>query len=300
MDLSIAIVNWNTRVMLAGCLASIAAHPPDVPYEVWVVDNASADGSAAMVRERFPEVRLIENAANVGFAAANNQAIRRSAGTYVLLLNPDTEVRPGALQGLVAFLEARPRAGAAGARLLNPDGSLQPSCHPMLTPGREFWRLMFLERIWPRATYAQHRWDAATPRRVEVIKGACLALRAEALEQVGLPDEGYFMYTEEVDLCHRLGQAGWGLWYDPESTVVHHGAQSTAQVHAEMYLQLYRSKMQFFRKYGGAGRVARYRRVLRAAYWPRAILATAAARFSPSLGERARIYRELLAELQAM
>jgi len=179
VDLSIIIVNWNTREMLAGCLKSIEEgrrKKEDLvapTIEVIAVDNASSDGSAVMVRERFPWATLIENAENVGFAAANNQGIREAAGRYVMLLNSDTEVRPGALEALLRFMETHPRAGACGARLVNADGSLQPSCHPMLTPGREFWRLMFLDKLLPRATYPMARWDATSPRRVEVIKGAC-------------------------------------------------------------------------------------------------------------------------------
>ena len=323
-DLSIIIVNWNTRDLLARCLDSVAAdrqpalgqrdppaslqpttHNPqpathNLQLEVFVVDNASTDGSADMVRARFPWVRLIENSENVGFAAANNQAIRHSRGRYILLLNSDTEVQPGALQALVDFMEGRPDAGAVGAQLLNPDGSRQLSCHPMLTPERELWRLLFLEKIWPRATYPWHRWDAGTPRRVEVIKGACLLLRRLALDQVGLLDESYFMYTEEVDLCYRLAQKGWELWWLPQARVIHHEAQSTKQAAERMYLQLYRSKIQFFRKFGGERQAERFKWWLRLAYGPRAVVASLGAPFSPPWAARARTYRRLLAELTAM
>ena len=169
MDLSIIIVNWNTRDLLAQCLTSLYADAPFASFalfETFVVDNASTDGSAAMVRERFPQARLIANPENVGFARANNQAIRQSQGRYVLLLNSDTQVHPGALETLVVFMDAHSQAGAAGACLLNPDGTFQPSCHPMLTPWREFWRLLFLERIRPRATYEMAHWDLRTPREV--------------------------------------------------------------------------------------------------------------------------------------
>lgn len=314
LDVSISIVNWNTRDLLAQCLVSITGDPalmidghrdlPADPYpldiEIWVVDNASADGSPTMVRERFPRVHLVENDRNIGFAAANNQAIRRSQGRYILLLNSDAEMQPGALSALVAFMDAQPRAGAAGARLLNADGTLQPSCHPMLTPGREFWRLLFLERLWPRATYPMHRWDLETSRPVEVIKGACLLLRREALDQVGLLDEDYFMYTEEVDLCYRLAQAGWQLWWVPRAEVIHHQAQSSRQAAERMYLQLYRSKVQFYRKFGGPHRAEQFKRLLRLAYWPRLVIASLGAAFSSSLGAQARTFRRLLAELSGM
>jgi GT2 family glycosyltransferase len=300
VDLSVVIISWNTRDLLARCLEAVAAYPPDGTYEVWVVDNASTDGSAAIVQDRFPWVLLIENGGNIGFAAANNQAICRSRARYVVLLNSDTEVRPGALGALVDFMDAHPRAGAVGARLVNADGSLQPSCHPMLTPGRELWRLLFLERIWPRATYPMQRWDLQTPRQVEVIKGACLLLRREALDQVGLLDEGYFMYTEEVDLCYRLARAGWELWWVPQAEVVHHEARSTRQTAEKMYLQLYRSKVQFYRRFGGPRRAERFKWWLRLAYWPRLMVAGLGAAFSPSLAAQARTFRQLLAELPGM
>ena len=301
-DLSVIIVNWNTREMLAECLRSIEdcrLKIEDCPssIETIVVDNASADGSASMVREQFPVVRLIENTENVGFAAGNNQGIRATTGRYVVLLNPDTEVVPDALGTLAAFMDAHPRAGACGPRLLNADGSVQPSAHPMLTPGRELWRLLFFDRLLPRATYPMHRWDPATPRRVEVIKGACLALRREALEQVGLLDEDYFMYTEEVDLCHRLALAGWELWWAPRAAVVHYGEGSSKQAREEMYLQLYRSKVQFYRKFGGERRAATFKRFLRLAYQPRAAAMTIAGMVRQDSRPRAHTYRRLLSEM---
>jgi GT2 family glycosyltransferase len=268
--------------------------------EVAVIDNASADGTAAMVRERFPWVRLIENSDNVGFAGANNQGIRQARGRYVLLLNSDTEVQEGALETLVAFMDEHDRAGASGARLLNTDGSLQPSAHPMLTPNREFWRLLFLEPLLPRATYRMAGWDESLPRRVEVIKGACLLLRREALKQVGLLDDSYFMYTEEVDLCYRLAQAGWELWWVPAAKVVHHGEASSKQVREEMYIQLYRSKVQFFRKFSGERLAAHYKSLLRIAYTPRWAIARLGSPLRPSLRPRAQTYVQLLQELNSL
>ncbi len=303
MELSIIIVNWNTRDYLAQCLSSIEADPYLVPVpsvETFVVDNASRDGSAQMVRERFPWVRLIENPENRGFARANNQAIQSARGRYVVMLNSDTEVRPHALEQMVAFMNARPTAGGCGARLLNSDGSLQLSCHPMLTPEREFWRLIFLDKVVHRATYGARIWHASTPQRVQVIKGACLMLRRDALYEVGTLDPAYFMYTEEVDLCYRLAQAGWEIWWIPEAQVVHYGEASSRQVAQDMYLQLYRSKIQFYRKFGGEARVAYYKRLLRIAYWPRLGIAAFASIFLPRLAARAGTFRRLLSELPGM
>jgi GT2 family glycosyltransferase len=252
MDLSIIIVNWNTRDLLAQCLESVYAYPPAGDFEVIVVDNASTDGSAAMVHERFPQVVLIENGENMGFALANNQAIGRSHGRHVLLLNPDTVVQSGALDVLVRFLDEHPDAGAAGSMLLNPDGTLQPSCHPAPTLGREMWRLAHLDRLHPVALYRMQEWPADRPRLVDTVQGASLIVRREVIEQVGPLDDSYFMYSEEVDWCERIREAGWNVYWVPGSRVVHLGGQSTRQVGTPMFLQLYRGKLQYFRKHHGA------------------------------------------------
>jgi hypothetical protein len=253
-----------------------------------------------MVRERFPRARLIANAENVGFARANNQAMAMCSGRYAVLLNSDTEVRPGALRELVAFMDRRPDVGAAGPLLLNADGSLQPSCHPMLTPGREFWRLMFLDRLRPQATYAMERWSREEPHVVEVIKGACLMLRRATLDQVGLLDERYLIYTEEVDLCYRNAQAGWGLYWVPTAHVMHFGAASTSQMAERMYIQLYRSKVQFIAKFGGRVRAAVFKVLIAMAYLPRVLSLGLLSLARRGLRERARIAWRLLLALPGM
>ena len=253
-DLSIIIVSWNTRDLLAQCLESAlndiraSSH---LNIETLVIDNASGDDSVHMVQERFPWVRLIPNRENIGFAAANNQAIRQSHGRYVLLLNPDTEVKPGALAGLVDFMEAHPEAGAVGARTLNPDGTLQTSCYPAPTLSRELWRLLHLDMLWPYGTYRMAAWDINKPREVDSLLGACLLLRAAALDQIGVLDEDYFIYSEEVDLCYRLQKANWRLYWAPQAQIIHYGGQSTQQAAAEMFLQLYRGKLLYFYKHHG-------------------------------------------------
>lgn len=274
VQLSIIVVSWNTRDLLAQCLAALAGWPTvdrgarpssassSLPFEVLVVDNASADASARMVRERFPRVRLIENRDNVGFARANNQAIRQSRGRYVVLLNPDTVVQPGALETLVRFMDACPRAGAAGPRLLNPDGTLQPACYPAPTLSRELWRLCHLDALRPYARYAVTGWHPDRPREVDVVQGTCLILRREALDQVGLLDEDYFMYSEEVDLCHRLRRHGWRVYWVPGAAVVHHGGQSTRQTAAAMFLRLYQGKILYFRKHRGERAARCYKLIL--------------------------------------
>ena len=263
--ISIIIVNWNTQELLAQCLESVSdeinrLHPLRV--ETLVVDNASKDDSVQMIRKRFPWVTLIENQTNVGFAPANNQAILESTGRYVLLLNPDTEVKPGAFEALVRFLEANPQAGGVGARLLNPDGTLQISCYQVPTLPRELWRMFHLDALWPYGVYRMTDWDLDTARKVDIVQGACLVLRQTALNQVGLLDEGYFIYSEEVDLCHRLHQAGWPLYWVPQAKVIHYGGQSTQQVAAEMFLQLYLGKVLFFRKHYGRLTTQAYKLIL--------------------------------------
>lgn len=264
--LSIVIVSWNTRDLLAQCLASVFAQQGEegagLGLEVFVVDNASGDGSPEMVRDQFPQVQLLENPGNPGFAAANNQGIRLSRGRYILLLNPDTIVKPGALAALVKFMDEHPQAGAAGARLLNADGSLQESCYPRPTLGREFWRLFHLDRLAARAIYPMQRWPLDRPREVDVLMGACLLVRRAVFDQIGLWEETYFMYSEEVDLCYRVQAAGWSLVWVPQAEVVHLGGQSTRQVAEVMFLRLYQSKILYFRRHYGRLAAAGYKIIL--------------------------------------
>jgi N-acetylglucosaminyl-diphospho-decaprenol L-rhamnosyltransferase len=271
--LSIIIVSWNTAWFLENCLASILANPPTSPWETWVVDNASTDESPRMVREKFPQVHLVENRENVGFARANNQAIQRCMGKYILLLNPDTLVTTGALQALVDFLDQHPEAGAAGARILNPDGSLQISSHPRPTISRELWRLFHLDSLAPYAMYPVTKWQINQPQEVDVLGGACLLLRKEVLGQVGFLDEDYFIYSEEVDLCYRIQRAGWSIYWVPQAQIVHFGGQSTQQVPTEMFLHLYHSNIKYFRKHNGGSAAQIYKLILRIAALSRLMLA---------------------------
>jgi N-acetylglucosaminyl-diphospho-decaprenol L-rhamnosyltransferase len=302
--LSIIIVSWNTRQLLRKCLASIYTYPPEGEFELFVVDNASTDGSAQMVQEQFSGARLIENKENVGFARANNEAIRESAGLYVLLLNPDTEVQPGALETLAHFMEKHLEAGAAGAQILNPDGSLQPSCYPAPTLFRELWRLLHLDILWPCGQYRMANWSLDTPREVDALLGACLVLRREALDQLGLLDEDYFIYSEEIDLCRRLQRHGWRNYWVPQARVTHYGGQSTQQVAAEMFLTLYKGKVLYFRKHHGRLTTWLYKVVLSIAALFRLLLVPLTYLESPSRRTRhltlARLYGHLLAALPAM
>ncbi len=260
--LSIIIVNWNTRQDLLRCLASITANPPACPFEVLVLDNASADGSAESVAAEFPQVRLEVSAENLGFARANNRAAASAQGRFWLLLNPDTVVHPGALDALARHLASRPWVAAVGPRLVNPDGSPQPSIERLPTLYNEWWRLLHLDHLYPVSKYPPSTLASRRPRRVEVLSGACLLVRREAVEASGLFDEEYFVYSEEIDLCDRLYRAGWALHWVPEAMVTHLAGHSTRQTADRMFIELYRNKVKFFRKRRGPVSARLYKLVL--------------------------------------
>ena len=253
MDVSVIIVNWNTRGLLAQCLQSLE-DTVDSSFEVWVVDNASLDGSAAMVQARFPHVHMITNPENVGFVRANNQAIACCQGRYILLLNSDTRVLPRSLDEVVRFMDEHPRAGIAGVQILNPDGTFQASYTPFPTLWREFLILSGLGRTLIRPTFPGYGPQVEKgPQAIRgYMEGAYLIARREAVDQVGGLDERIFMYAEDVDWCYRLHQAGWEVWYLPHVSIIHYGGQSSKQRWSRMEAELYRSRVYFFRKhYGG-------------------------------------------------
>lgn len=306
VDVSIVIVSWNTRELLRDCLQSTRAACAafDRPVEIIVVDNASTDGSAAMVRTEFPDVRVMANASNAGFAVATNQGLRESRGRYLLLLNPDTKATPDFLRALVSFIEEHPAVGVAGPRLVGENGDVQVSCFLLPTLTRELWRLLHLDRIHAYAVYPPGFWHLKAPQVVEAIQGACMLIRREALSQSGLLDERFFIYTEEIDLCCRLRGLGWQIAWVPDAVVAHRGAASTEQVGARMFVQLYRSKVQYFRKHMGAWGALGYKAVLLTAALPRVVVPTVAMALMPSRRERLRSlrrnYASLLAELPAL
>lgn len=281
---SVVIVSWNTRDLLRECLASTlqACQALEQPTEIIVVDNASTDDSVQMMRNEFPQVHIVANARNVGFAAANNQGIRRSCGRYVLLLNPDTRAASDFLRILVAYLESHPAAAAAGPRLLGGSGEQQVSCYPLPTLRRELWRLLHLDRVSSVASYRMDRWAPDVPRDVESIQGACILLRRDALAGAGLLDERFFIYTEEIDLCRRLNDRGWTIAWVPRAVVMHYGGQSTRQLEARMFLELYRSKVEYFRKHLGRGGALAYKAVLLIATLPRMVVPSVAWLVQPS------------------
>jgi len=253
-NISIIIVNWNTRDLLADCLDSIASSgiAGDLNIETIIVDNMSTDGSQAMVRQRFPHVRLIANAENVGFARANNQGITVSNGHYALLLNSDALATPGSLQALIRLAETKPRAGVVGAQLLNPDGSFQASHTPFPNLWQEFLILSGLGRVLHGRWYpSRGPEEDRGPQIVDYVEGACMLVRREAFENVGGLDEGYFMYAEEVDWCYTMRAKGWQVWYQPAAKVIHLGGGSSQNRRTQREGNLYRSRVRFFRRHYG-------------------------------------------------
>ena len=253
--MSVVIVSWNVRDLLAQALSSLYRHAEHLdPLEVIVVDNASQDGSAEMVARKFPRVRLIANRDNRGFTGGNNQGLTAAAGDYVLLLNSDAEVRPKALQALVSYLDEHPDTGLVGPRLVNADGSTQSSRRRFPT-----LPILFLESTWLQWLAPQNalkRYYAEDvpethEQDVDWVTGAAMLVRREAIDQVGPLDEGFFMYSEELDWCRRFREAGWRIAYTPESEIIHYGGKSSEQVTASRHIYFQSSKVRYARKYHG-------------------------------------------------
>ena len=249
-SIAVAIVNYNTREHLRACLETVRLENPG---EVVVVDNASPDNSAEMVQAEFPWVRLHANKTNPGFGAAANQAIANCTAKYVLLLNSDVLLQPGALEALSSYLDLHPRAAIVGPRLVGTDGTLENSCYPF----PKAWNTLLVNtslgqliRYVPvlRNHYLP-AWPHTHARLMPWVKGAALAMRREGFEAVGGFDESFFMYCEEVDLCYRVGAAGWQVHFAPVTTVVHVGGASTMQHRTEMGVQLLDSNLQFYQKH---------------------------------------------------
>jgi GT2 family glycosyltransferase len=250
---SVIIVSWNTAELLVACLAALARRTR-VPHEVLVVDNASKDDSCARVRREFPAVRLLSQDANQGFARASNVGLAAATGRYLLLLNPDTEVRDGAVDALVAFLDEHPRVGIAAPPLWNVDGSPQSSVQSFPTLRSEFMRQTMLVKVLPNRFEREAR--RRDTRRVEVVSGAALCIRRECYVAVGPLDEGIFMYYEDVDWCRRAHDAGWEIWSVDGPGVTHHkGASGTGDAFTRALLDSWRGTLHYFRKHGRPGAI---------------------------------------------
>ena len=225
-DIAVIIVNWNAREDLRVCLASLYAEPrPRLSYDIWVVDNASADGSAAMVAAEFPEVHLVTNAENLGFSKANNQAIAETDSRYVFLLNSDAAVHPGALDTLLEYADSHAEAGIIGPKVLNPDGTLQFSCRRFPSLGAGFFRNTYLGRLFPNNSYARDYlmtdFDHASDKAVDWVSGCAMLIRRATINKIGALDERFYMYCEDVDICQRVWDSGQEVVYVPASVVTH-------------------------------------------------------------------------------
>ncbi|HZR00463.1 MAG TPA: glycosyltransferase family 2 protein [Chloroflexota bacterium] len=254
-DLSVVVVSRDVRDLLAACLESLHQSDNGFVIETLVVDAASSDGSSAMVRKRFPAVRQLASRENLGFTRGNNWAIRLARGRHVMLLNPDTVVRPGALRALVTFLDAHPDVGVAAPKLVFPDGSVQSSRRRFPRPVTGFVESTVLERWLGRSRVVrEYRLDdgpADAPQDVDWVVGAAMVVRREAFEQAGLLDERFFMYSEEVDLCRRVRAAGWRVVYVPDAVVVHHEGRSSEQNLVQRNLDFHESRFRYYRKHFG-------------------------------------------------
>jgi GT2 family glycosyltransferase len=264
MELSIIIVNFNTKDLTKACLDSIRKYRGGAAWEIIVVDNDSTDGSREMLKT-FPGITLILNKKNLGFAKANNKGIKIAKGEYVLLLNSDTEIRQDSIQTMLRFMDGHPAAGAATCRLDLVNGKMDPACHRGFpTPWVSLTYLMGLEKLFPKSKlfgrYHMGYKDMTIPHQVDCISGAFFLVRREAITQVGLLDEDFFMYAEDIDWAFRFKQKGWEVWFNPEATVLHKKKQSgrsnvlrSRAVTTEIYFHTYNwlfFKKHYARKYG--------------------------------------------------
>jgi GT2 family glycosyltransferase len=268
IDLSIVILNWNVCELLDRCLASVRSDHYAV--EVIVVDNASHDDSVNMVRTKYPGVRMIANAENRGFTGGNNQGLAAAQGRYAMVLNPDTEMIGAAIDQMVAYLDEHAEVGALGPMLLNPDRSIQSSRRRFPTMATAFFESTWMQGIAPKRVLTHYYMDdvsAATTHEVDWLNGACTLFRREMLDQVGLYDaENFFMYSEELDLCRRVKEAGWKIVYLPEAQVVHYVGKSSEQVVAARHIYFQTSKVHYFRKWHGAFKANALRMFLLGSY----------------------------------
>lgn len=250
LDLTVSIINTNNRELLRECLRSLFEGTRHISMEVYVVDNACTDGSATMVEREFPQVHQIRNKSRLRFCANHNQVLRQGKGRYLLILNEDTVIPDEAFDDLVAFMDDHPDAGAAGMTVLNPDGTLQYSYARFPTFRSSFMLTTSLDRFANGGHYPFYpQPEDGQPREVDWTNGACLLVRREAMEQVGLLDEEFLIYAEETDWCYRIKKDGWKIYYLPQVSIYHHEGQATSQARPRRRFRVNRSTLLFFRKH---------------------------------------------------
>ncbi|MDJ0367981.1 glycosyltransferase family 2 protein [Hymenobacter sp. H14-R3] len=277
MKLSVVIVNYNVCYFLEQTLLSVrqAVAALGEPVEVFVVDNHSADGSVAMVRARFPEVLVLANPDNPGFSRANNQALRLATGQYQLLLNPDTLVEETTFRRCCDFMDAHPRCGGLGVQMLDGQGQFLPeSKRGLPTPKVAFYKISGLAWLFPKSrTFGRYHLgflDPAEPHEVAVLSGAFMLLRQAALAEVGLLDEDYFMYGEDIDLSYRLTRGGWQNWYFPGTRILHYKGESTKRTSVNYVFVFYRAMVIFAQKHFAPNRASLFSKLINTAIWLRA------------------------------
>jgi GT2 family glycosyltransferase len=253
-DVSVVIVSWNTRDILRGCLRSIFEETKNASIEVFVVDNNSHDGSSGMVQVEFPQVKLVENDQNRGFAAASNQGIRLASGRYTLLLNPDTIILEDAISRCVQYADHHPDVGVVGCQVLEDENRVSNTGFSFPSPLNVFLALSGLSRAFPRSRLFGRPelgwWERDCEQDVDVVTGMFMLVRREAIAHVGIMDESYFVYSEEADWCYRFARAGWRRVFTPCARIVHvdGGRKSTSQVSTKMFIQMQKSSMIYHRK----------------------------------------------------
>lgn len=254
MELTISIVTHNNKALLAACLDSVRTEiESGIAAEIFAVVNVPGDGSADMIRTRFPEVRVIENETPRGFSDNHNTVLRQAEGGRVLLLNDDTVLHPGCLRAMMRFLDDHPDAGAVGPRILNPDGSLQQSCYRLPTLSVLFHDAVFLSSVFPRSTAigGYKKWPHDTAAEVGHVIGACMMIPRAVLDRVGLLDEVFYLYFEEADLSKRMAGAGYKIYFTPEAEITHHGGASIAQLGPEQLNHFLTSMNRYYAKHFG-------------------------------------------------
>lgn len=254
MDLSIIILNYNTCELTLKALRSVYASRTGYQFEVILIDNASSDSSVEKIREEFPQVQLIENEENVGFSKANNQGMRIATGRYVLLLNSDTVVQTDTLEIMVRFMDEHPDVGASGCKVILPDGSLDKACRRGFpTPSASFYYAFGISKLFPHVPrFNQYQLGYLNPDEeypVDCLVGAFMLVRRKAIDEVGLLDEQFFMYGEDVDWCYRIKQAGWTNYYYPKTHIIHYKGASSRKRPLKIVYEFHRAMYLFHRKH---------------------------------------------------
>ena len=254
---SVVIVNWNVRKLVVNCLRSLIARNPSLILDISVIDNNSSDGSGELIRREFPQIKLIQNLENVGFSRANNQGIREAQGQYILLLNPDTLWVDDSLQRMVEYMNSHPEVGVLGPKLLNADAqSIQYwGARRLPRPLDTFFEYSKLSSIFPRnRLFGRHlmgNWNHTDSREVECLSGACMLIRQQTLQEVGLLDENYPLYTEDTDWCYRVHLTNWKMYYFAEARLIHIGQQSSLQNRGKATINAVRGIYRYHRKFYG-------------------------------------------------